>query len=37
MCETKTEDVCEDFSQDKETVNFSNYSTGQNIIMIQTN
>ena len=37
MYEIKTEDVSEDFSDDTEMFDFSNYSTSQNIMIIQTN
>ena len=37
MYEIKTEDVYEDFSDDKEMFEFSNYSTSQNIMIVQTN
>ena len=37
MYKIKTEDVYEDFSSNKEMFDFSNYSTSQNTIMIQTN
>ena len=30
MYEVKTEDVCEDFSKDKEMIDFSNYSNKSN-------
>ena len=37
ICEIKTEDVYKDLSNDKEIFDFSNYSTSQNTMMIQTN
>ena len=37
MYENKTEDVYEDFSSGKEIFDFSNYSTSQNTIKIQSN
>ena len=37
MYEIKTEDVYEDFSSNKEMLDFSNYSTKSNTLMIQTN
>ena len=37
MYEIKTEDVYEDFSDDKEMFEFSNYSASQNIMIVQTN
>ena len=37
MYEIKTKDVHEDFSNNKEMFDFSNYSTSQNIMIIQTN
>ena len=37
MYETKTEDVYETFSNDKEMFDFSNYSASQNITIIQRN
>ena len=37
MYEIKTEDVYEEFSNDKQMFDFSNYSAKSNIMMIQTN
>ena len=37
MYEIKTEDVYEDFSNDKEIFESSNYSTSQKMMIIQTN
>ena len=37
LYEIKTEDVCKDFSNEKEMFHFSNYSTYQNIMIFQTN
>ena len=37
MYEIETEDVYEDFSNDKEMFDFSNYSTNQNIMVIEKN
>ena len=36
MHEIKTKDVYKDFSNDKEMVDFSNYSTKSKIMVIQT-
>ena len=37
MYEIKTEDICEDFSCNKEMFDFSNYSTQSNIMIFQKN
>ena len=37
MYEIETEDVYEGFSNDKEMFDFSNYSTNQNIMVIEKN